>query len=113
MHERTLRRGFLACTLAALLSVLMPGLGHLAVRARFRRGVAAAIVGNLAATIVTVAIALPIRNKADLADVVADRPTFVGLGLALVVSFGLTAVGSGVGRFVAFERSRDGRRHLV
>lgn len=85
MHERTLRRGFLACTLAALLSVLMPGLGHLAVRARFRRGVAAAIVGNLAATIVTVAIALPIRNKADLADVVADRPTFVGLGLALAV----------------------------
>ena len=85
MHERTLRRGFLACTLAALLSVLMPGLGHLAVGARFRRGVAAAIVGNLVATIGTVAIALPIRNKADLADVVADRPTFIGLGLGLAV----------------------------
>ena len=85
MHERTLRRGFLACTLAALLSVLMPGLGHLAVGARFRRGVAAAIVGNLVATIGTVAIALPIRNKADLADMVADRPTFIGLGLGLAV----------------------------
>ena len=57
MRSRNTRRGPLACTSAALLSAVFPGLGHLAVRARFRPAALAAVALNVLATAAALAIA--------------------------------------------------------
>ncbi|MEQ1874911.1 MAG: LCP family protein [Ilumatobacteraceae bacterium] len=77
------RTGVGACALAAFVSVVNPGTGHLAVRARVRRATIAASIVNIAATIALIVIMAPVRDKSDLTDVIANRSVFLGLGLAL------------------------------
>ncbi len=79
------KTGVGACVLAAFGSVVNPGSGHLAVRGRVVAATIAASVLNLAATIGFLVIIAPVRGRADLADVVANRTVFLGLGLALAV----------------------------
>ncbi|MDO8362252.1 MAG: LCP family protein [Actinomycetota bacterium] len=82
------RRGLAACAAAALLSVLLPGVGHWAIRARLRPAVLTATVLNAVAMIAALLIAAPVRARADLAELLADRAMFVGLGMALAVLAG-------------------------
>ena len=77
------RTGFGACAAAAFWSVLNPGSGHLAVRARVQRAIFATAVVNIVATIAFIAIVAPVRDRSDLAEVVASRRVFLGLGLSL------------------------------
>ncbi len=79
------RTGVGASAIAALGSVLNPGTGHLAVRGRVLRATLAASVLNVVATIAFIAIVAPVRGKSDLAQVIADRTVFLGLGLSLAV----------------------------
>ena len=79
------RPGVAACALAAFWSVVNPGSGHLAVQASVRRSTFAASAVNIAATIAFIAIVAPVRDKADLGEVIANRTVFLGLGLALGV----------------------------
>lgn len=83
MRSRNTRRGPLACTSAALLSAVFPGLGHLAVRARFRPAAVAAVALNVLATAAALAIAGSARTRTDVAALVADRFTFLVLAAAL------------------------------
>lgn len=83
MRSRNTRRGPLACTSAALLSAVFPGLGHLAVRARFRPRPCAAVALNVLATAAALAIAGSARTCTDVAALVADRFTFLVLAAAL------------------------------
>ena len=84
-QDRHLRHGLWACAAAALLSVFMPGTGHWAIRARIRPSVAIAAIVNLVAMCALVLVAAPIHDRADLAELIADRAVFAGLGGALVV----------------------------
>ena len=77
------RTGVAACALAAFWSVVNPGSGHLAVQASVRRSTFAASAVNIAATIAFIVILAPVRDKSDLADVIANRTVFLGLGLSL------------------------------
>ena len=79
------RHGLVPCVLAALCSVLLPGSGHAAIRARWRAAVIAAAMLNLVGMAVALGIVAPLRSRSDLADVLANRTLFVGLALALVV----------------------------
>lgn len=81
----TLRTGVRACASAALLSVLLPGAGHLAIRAPFRRAVVTAAVLNMLATIALLGTLVTVRDRTALAEIVADRARFIGVGAALVV----------------------------
>jgi len=82
------RRSLGACAAAALLSVVMPGTGHWATRARFKGIVITASVLNVAAMVAMLVILAPARDRAGLAELVADRGRFVGMGLTLVVLAG-------------------------
>ncbi len=77
------RTGLGACATAAFWSVVNPGSGHLAVRARVLRATFAASLLNVIATILFIAIVGDVRNRSDLAQVVENRTIFLGLGLAL------------------------------
>ncbi len=79
------RRGFWFCLVGALASVIVPGLGHLAIRARFRRAVVVATVLAAVATIALLLVLVPVRSRSDLADIIADRTVFVGLAVGLAV----------------------------
>lgn len=81
--EARTRTGVGASALAAFGSVVNPGTGHLAVRARVLRVTLAASVINIIATIAFLAIVAPVRSRSDLADIVADRTVFLGLGFSL------------------------------
>ncbi|MDP2291397.1 MAG: LCP family protein [Actinomycetota bacterium] len=80
-----LRSGVRACAAAALLSVVLPGAGHLAIRARFRAAVLAAGLLNLLATIALMVTLVTVRDRMALAEIVADRARFIGVGASLVV----------------------------
>jgi LCP family protein required for cell wall assembly len=82
------RRGLGACAAAALLSVVMPGTGHWAVRARLRGSVITASVLNVAAMVGMLVIVAPARDRAGLSELIADRGRFVAMGLTLVVLAG-------------------------
>jgi LCP family protein required for cell wall assembly len=84
---KVVRRGYLPCIAAALCSVIIPGIGHLVVRARFRRSVIIATVLNAIATIVTFIILAPVMfgGTSDVAEIVANRVVFVGLAVMLLV----------------------------
>ena len=82
------RRGLGACAGAALLSVIMPGTGHWAVRARFKAAIISASVLNVLAMVAMLAIIAPARDRAGLTELVAHRGRFVAMGLTLVVLAG-------------------------
>ncbi|MDO8362251.1 MAG: LCP family protein [Actinomycetota bacterium] len=83
--ERHVRRGFLACIAAVVCSLVFPGAGHLAIRARLRPPVIVAAALNLMAVLAVVVIAGPVRNRTDLAEVIADRAAFLWLAVALLM----------------------------
>ncbi len=82
------RRGLGACLAAAACSIVLPGFGHHIARARFRPAVVIAVVLNLVATALAIWIAAPIDSRAALLDVIADRLTFAGMGIALLTLAG-------------------------
>jgi len=82
---KAVRRGYLPCIAAALCSVAIPGVGHLVVRARFRRAVIFATVLNVIATIAAIAIFAPVDGRSDLADIIASRFVFVSIAVVLLV----------------------------
>jgi len=82
------RRGVWACLAAALSSVVVPGFGHLVIRARFRPTVVTAVVLNLIATGLAVRIVAPIDSRSALADAIADRLVFAAMGFALLTLAG-------------------------
>ncbi len=79
------RNGYTACVVGALCSVLWPGAGHLAVRARFRVPVIAAVVLNGMATASALVVVAHVDSRADLARVIEDRAVFVVFGLDIAV----------------------------
>ncbi len=81
--EARTRRGVGACALAAFGSVINPGTGHLAVRARITRATIVASVLNLITTVIMIWILGPARNQADLVTIIADRTVLLGLGISL------------------------------
>ena len=85
MKSGQTRRGFAACVLAALASVVWPGAGHLLVRARLKWPVVALAVLNAMATASALVFLLRVRSRADVADVIADRTVFVVLGIDIAV----------------------------
>jgi len=82
---RDLRKGYLACSAATVCSVIIPGTGHLAIRAPFRRRVVIATVLNVVAIIALIAIVPPGSSRSDLVDIIENRLVFVGLGFVLLV----------------------------
>lgn len=81
----TTRSGLGASSLATFLSVVWPGAGHLYLRTKFRAAVIAVAAVNVVATIVAVVILAPAGDRSGVADIVADRPRFIALGIALLV----------------------------
>ncbi|MGB8861050.1 MAG: LCP family protein, partial [Ilumatobacteraceae bacterium] len=79
------RSGLAASIAAALCSVIMPGAGHVLIRARLRPAVIVAAACNIVATTAVVAIVAPVDGRSDLADVIANRTVFLGLAVTLVV----------------------------
>ena len=80
-----MRSGLVPCALATFLSVLWPGAGHLYARASLRAAVIAVGGVNILATIVAVVILAPASDTTGIAEIVADRPRFITLGIALLV----------------------------
>jgi LCP family protein required for cell wall assembly len=78
-------RGSLLSPFAALLSVVLPGAGHLAIGARFRPAVVIAAVGNVAAMIAMAVVLGGVHGNTGFGDVIADRATFLLVALLLVV----------------------------
>lgn len=79
------RTGLRACAAAALASVVMPGAGHWAIRARMRGAVAAAATLNVLAMVTVIVIGARVHTRADLADLLARREMVIGLDAALAV----------------------------
>lgn len=84
-QPKVVRRGYLPCIAATLGSVAIPGVGHWVIRAPFRRRVIAAAALNGLAMIVGLAIVGPVSGRSDLAEIIANRVVFVGLGIVLMV----------------------------
>lgn len=82
---RPTRRGVAACCAAALLSAVMPGSGHLAVRARRQLWVGIMAAVNVVAGSVLVGVLLRARSRAGLVALVADHRTFMMVAVLLVV----------------------------
>ena len=80
--------GAVLSPLAALLSVVMPGAGHLAIGARFRPAVIVAAVLNLVAMVGMALVLSHVGNSADFATVVADRPSLLLSAVLLLVLAG-------------------------
>ncbi|MCE9621358.1 MAG: LCP family protein [Actinomycetia bacterium] len=83
--QKVVRRGYLPCLAATLCSVVIPGTGHLAIRAPFRRRVIAATVLNVVAFVALIAIVPPGSSRSDLVDIIESRIVFVGLGVVLLI----------------------------
>jgi len=79
------RSGLGQCAGAAFASVVWPGVGHLVIRAKLRAAVIAVGVVNIVATVVALVILVPAGDRNGVADIVADRPRFITLGIALLV----------------------------
>ncbi|CAB4364416.1 MAG: hypothetical protein F2681_10305 [Actinobacteria bacterium] len=79
------KTGYRVCLAAALLSVLAPGAGHLAIKARWKALSIAAAVLNIAAFVTVIVIVAPVRSRRDLADVIGNRSVFIALGISLLV----------------------------
>ena len=79
------KTGYSACLVAALLSALAPGLGHLAIKAKWKPLTIAAAVLNIAAMVTVLVIVAPMRSRRDLADVIGNRSVFIALGVGLLV----------------------------
>lgn len=82
---KDVRRGYLACIGGVICSVAIPGLGHFAVRARWRRMVIAAAALNVLATVAALAIFAPVDGRSDLAEIIANRVVFIGVAVVLLV----------------------------
>ena len=80
-----IRTGLRASAAAALASVVMPGLGHWVIRARFRAGVAIATTLNVLAMATVIVIGVRVHNRADLANLLARREMVIGLDASLAV----------------------------
>lgn len=79
------RTGYWPCLLGALWSVIWPGAGHLVIHRKVKGIIHTLTFANLAATFVVLVIVAPVRNRAGLAYVIADRSDFVALAISLVV----------------------------
>lgn len=86
--DTTPRVGVGACLAAALCSLLLPGFGHLIIRARWRAAVVSAAVLNIVATGLAIWIAAPIDSRSVLADVIADRVVLAGLFISILALAG-------------------------
>lgn len=86
--DTTPRVGVGACLAAALCSLLLPGFGHLIIRARWRAAVVSAAVLNIVATGLAIWIAAPIDRRSALADVIADRVALAGLFISILTLAG-------------------------
>jgi len=83
-HGRS--RGVLISAYGVLCSMVLPGAGHMAVRADLRRRkVITVFVLGLLSSIAFVVLIAPVGTKADLADVVADRRRFIAMAVALLL----------------------------
>ena len=71
--------------LAALLSVVMPGAGHMAIGARWRPAVLVAAGANALAMATMAGILWNVHGTADFGDVIADRATFLFVAVLLLV----------------------------
>ena len=89
--DTTRRAGVGACLAAAFGSLLLPGIGHLIIRARWRAAVVTATVLNIVATGLAIWIAAPVDSRSDLADVIADRLVLAGLFIAILALAGTRA----------------------
>ena len=78
-------RGSLLSPLAALLSVVMPGAGHMAIGARWRPAVIVAASANALAMATMAGILWNVHGTADFGDVIADRSTFLFVAMLLLV----------------------------
>jgi LCP family protein required for cell wall assembly len=78
-------RGSLLSPLAALLSVVMPGAGHMAIGARWRPAVIVAASANALAMVTMAGILWNVHGTADFGDVIADRATFLFVAVLLLV----------------------------
>ena len=79
------RTGVGASALAAFLSVVWPGLGHWAIRARFRRETTVVTGINFATSLVLMGIIAPLHNKSDLVELIADRNIFMVIFACLAI----------------------------
>ena len=73
------KTGYRACLAAALLSVLAPGAGHLAIKTKWKALSIGAAALNIAAFATVIVIAAPVRSRRDLADVIGNRSVFIAL----------------------------------
>lgn len=83
MQSRPIRRGIGASVVAALLSLLLPGLGHWFIRARLNGRVVGAAIANLIASVTLVDVASSVHSRSELADLVANRPVLYAIAFAL------------------------------
>lgn len=79
------RSGIGPCSLATFLSVVWPGAGHAYLRSARRAPIIVVAVVNVLATIVAAVILVPATSGTGVAEIVADRPRFITLGIALLV----------------------------
>ena len=83
MQSRPIRRGIGASVVAALLSLVLPGLGHWFIRARLNGRVIGAAIGNLIATFTLVDVATSVHSRSELADLVSNRAVLYAIAIAL------------------------------
>ncbi len=84
-QQGSTRSGIGACLLGAALSVVWPGLGHWAIRARFRRETTIATGVNFATSLVLMAIIAPLHNRTDLVELIADRKVLMMIFACLAI----------------------------
>lgn len=84
--DESLRGGWLTA-FAALLSVVMPGAGHMAIGARFRPLVVVMTAANAAAMLAMAVVLRDVGGSADFGDVIANRTSFLFVAVLLLVMF--------------------------
>ena len=82
---RAPRSGLVVGALATLCSVLVPGTGHRVARLSFSRTAIVATALNAVAMVALAAVLAPVRDRSDLADIVARQSVFVGVAAALAI----------------------------
>ncbi|MDO8389632.1 MAG: LCP family protein [Actinomycetota bacterium] len=79
-------RGTMICIAAVGCSLVVPGAGHLLIRANTHRAkVLVPTIASIAATVALLYIVATSRSRTDVAEMVADRTRFLAVAVALVV----------------------------
>lgn len=79
-------RGAMICIAAVCCSLVVPGAGHLLIRANTHRAkVLVPTIASILATLGLLYIAATSRSRTDVAEMVADRTRFLAIAVALVV----------------------------